>query len=261
MCHPFYKYRCALVKALWPLWRLPRTKRICSEALFFEIPEQPAPLEPFPPTPPSPGHATIWPPPRGHCSVSSSRRPRRRGEVGRGCALCCYLSLHSPPAACRRIPWLAFLEPTHAPFGTAKAERGVFPPRPFGCHCESEEEQVSWPGGGFWGWLELCVSARKVLPSPANLDGEARRLEPQSLWAGLFPWKLCVPGIRMEGHCLQTAASGYELEKMQILSVADLGCMEHAVWCLPPSCNSNSKSNFTEARWSLGVVNGGERSH
>lgn len=33
----------------------------------------------------------------------------------------------------------------------------------------------------------------------------------------------------MEGHCLQTAASGYEREKMQILADADLGCLEHAV--------------------------------
>lgn len=105
----------------------------------------------------------------------------------------CYLWLHSPPTACRRIPWLAFLEPTHTPFGTTRAQRGVFLPRPFRSHCESKEEQVSCPGGGFWGCLEPCASAHEVLASPASLDGEARRLEPQSMsWAlpleALCPW-------------------------------------------------------------------------
>lgn len=65
----------------------------------------------------------------------------------------------------------------------------------------------------------------------------------------------------MEGHCLQTAVRGYELEKIQVLADAYLGCVEHGVWCLPPSYNPNSKSNFTEARWRLGVMNGGEKFH
>lgn len=130
LCHPIYKYRCAVVKALWPLWRLPRTKRICSEALFFEIPQQPAPLEPFPPTTPSWGHTKIWPPPWGHWSVSSSRRPGgvARWEETVHSAATCSCTVH-PPSAIRFHGWLSWSPLT--PTSELPGQRGDLPPVAF----------------------------------------------------------------------------------------------------------------------------------